>query len=390
MKPLFFERNNQASAVRMDWTSSLPERKMQAFKRYVRELDSSYLMLSITLDEAIGSRKEGLQRESLEHLLIIPELVGYFTKQLDGILRAMQQHVRIHGAEPNVAPLDPANFLSPDGIKRARRSQLVSLVLITKRRQSLEKISTLRLLMRQIETGLRGSARELISAGAAPLPTPNWEALDALHYDLNTCLRETIVLLKCFLRAIPDAGLAEFQNIAATMHSQPRLCTHRHEILFCSDETTLLNGLTSFLADALTRRNPAVVWATEPHREKLRRELRRRGINVDGAVRAGLYLASDVSEPPDAEHLVAKFTSLREAAIRAGNEHPRIAVCGERAGRMWGEGQTDAALQLEQNLNQLANAHGLDILCVYPSPTSLQKETAVKTICGEHSVVSSE
>jgi hypothetical protein len=374
----------------MDWTSSLPEPKRQAFKRYVRELDSSYLMLSITLDEAIGSRKEGLQRESLEHLLILPELAAYFANHLDGILRAMQQHVRIHGAEPNVAPLDPANFLSPDGIQSARRSQLASLVLLTKRRQAIEKIRALRLLMRQIETGLRGAARELISAGAAPLPTPNWEALDALHYDLNTCLRETIVLLKCFLRAIPDAGLAEFQNIAATMHSQPRIRTHRHDILFCSDETTLLNGLTSFIADALTKRNPAVVWATEPHKEKLRRELRRMGINVDAAIRAGLYLASDVSEPPDAERLVVRFTSLREAAIRAGNEHPRIAVCGERAGRMCGEGQTDVALQLEQNLNQLANAHGLDILCIYPFPTSLQEEIAVKTICGEHSAVSSE
>ena len=374
----------------MDWTSSLPEPKRQAFKRYVRELNSSYLMLSITLDEAIGSRKEGLQRESLEHLLILPELAAYFANHLDGILRAMQQHVRIHGAEPNVAPLDPANFLSPDGIQSARRSQLASLVLVTKRRQAIEKIRALRLLMRQIETGLRGAARELISAGAAPLPTPNWEALDALHYDLNTCLRETIVLLKCFLRAIPDAGLAEFQNIAATMHSQPRIRTHRHDILFCSDETTLLNGLTSFIADALTKRNPAVVWATEPHKEKLRRELRRMGINVDAAIRAGLYLASDVSEPPDAERLVVRFTSLREAAIRAGNEHPRIAVCGERAGRMCGEGQTDAALQLEQNLNQLANAHGLDILCIYPFPTSLQEEIAVKTICGEHSAVSSE
>jgi hypothetical protein len=78
---------------------------------------------------------------------------------------------------------------------------------------------------------------------------------------------------------------------------------------------------------------------------------------------------------------------LREAANKAGNKHPRIAACGERAGRMSGEGQTDVALHLEQCFNQLAKTHDLDILYVYPFPTGQQDDNAVKTICEEHSVV---
>ncbi len=51
-------------------------------------------------------------------------------------------------------------------------------------------------------------------------------------------------------------------------------------------------------------------------------------------------------------------------------------------------GGWDAALLLEQSLNQLAETHDLDILCLYPFPTGQRDENAVKTICEEHSVVS--
>ena len=390
MKLVFIARKSRANSVQADWIGSLPELKMQAFRSYARDLESLYLMLSAPLDEAIGSRKRGLREESIKHVLIVPGLVTHFMKHLDGILRAMQQHAKNRRTEPSVAPLNPANFLSPDGIKGARRSQLISRVLISKRTRYIEKIRSLRQMMTHIENGFRGAAEGLIPAGAASESASLCAALDALHYDLNTCLRETMVLLKCFMRAIPEPELAEFQKSAATMLSRSRSRTQRHEILFCSGETALLNGLTCFIADALVRGNPAVVWATESHRDKLRQELRRGGVDVDAAIREGLYLASDVSEPPDAGRIIASLTGLREAAIRAGNQHPHVAACGERAGRIWAEGQTDVALHLEQCLNQLAKTHDLDILCVYPVPISQLDENAVKTICGEHSVVSFE
>jgi hypothetical protein len=44
-----------------------------------------------------------------------------------------------------------------------------------------------------------------------------WEMLDASHYDLNTCLRESVVLLKCFLLALPEKQLGEF---LATLQQQ--------------------------------------------------------------------------------------------------------------------------------------------------------------------------
>jgi len=66
--------------------------------------------------------------------------------------------------------------------------------------------------------------------------------------------------------------------------------------------------------------------------------------------------------------------SLSAAAFKAGKRHPRVAVCGERAGRLWAEDKTDEALRLEQLLNELAKHDDVDILCPYPMPQGRQKD----------------
>ena len=164
----------------------------------------------------------------------------------------------------------------------------------------------------------------------------------------------------------------------------------RHEILFCSDDTAILDGLTRFVAAALKGGNAGIVWATDSHRSNLLQNLRLHGVDVDAAIRQGTYIAADVSEPPDAARIVASINTLKEAAAKTGNTHPRVAVCGERAGLLWAEGKTDSAIRLEQSLNQLAKSHEIDILCTYPSPAAQhqQDDDAVRAVCAEHSAVS--
>lgn len=43
-------------------------------------------------------------------------------------------------------------------------------------------------------------------------PRASWECLDEVHYDVNTCLRETVVVFKSFLLAIPEATLSSFES----------------------------------------------------------------------------------------------------------------------------------------------------------------------------------
>jgi DNA-binding NarL/FixJ family response regulator len=170
-----------------------------------------------------------------------------------------------------------------------------------------------------------------------------------------------------------------------------RQSPHDHEILFCSTDGALLDGLTGFIAEALNAGNAAIVWATQSHRDSLLERLRAHGVDIDAALRQGTYIASDIAEPPDPVRIVGAIKSLSEAASKVGKKHPRVAVCGERAGRLWADGKTDAAIRLEQVFNELANIRDIDmyILCVYPLPCDQEDHPAFKSLCAEHSAVSS-
>jgi len=165
---------------------------------------------------------------------------------------------------------------------------------------------------------------------------------------------------------------------------------YRHEIVFCSDDGVLLEALADFIATALNAGNPAIVWATESHRETLLHTLRARGVDIELAMQRGTYIASDAGETLDQVQIVNTINGLSEAASKAGKEHPRVAVCGERAGRLWAEGKTDVAIHIEQFCNELARSHDIDILCPYPSPIAQEGGQALKTICAEHTLVISQ
>src|SRR5262247_4527666 len=169
----------------------------------------------------------------------------------------------------------------------------------------------------------------------------------------------------------------------ATEAQAPR----RHEIFFCSDDATLLDGLTHFIAGALSAGNAAIVWATKAHRDSLLERLRARGVDIDAAVQRGTYISSDDAETPDPVRMLQAIRGLSEAASKAGKKHPRVAVCGERAGRMWGEGKVHAGLRLEQLCNAIASQCDLELLREYPLPEGREDDQAWKTICAEHTAV---
>ena len=162
---------------------------------------------------------------------------------------------------------------------------------------------------------------------------------------------------------------------------------YRHEILFCSDEAAILDGLTRFIAGALNAGNSAIVWATKSHRAGLLQRLYAQSVDIDAAIERGTYIASDVDEKPDPIRMREAVRGLIEAASKVGKERPRVAVCGERAACLWAEGKTDAAIRLEQLCNELAKTQDVDILCVYPSLCGEEAEQAFKSLCAEHTAL---
>ena len=165
----------------------------------------------------------------------------------------------------------------------------------------------------------------------------------------------------------------------------------QHEILFCSNDEVLLDSLTRFITVALNAGNAAIVWATESHRESLLQRLHARGVDIEAAIQRGTYISLDAAETPDPVRMLEAVRGLSEAASKAGKKHPRVAVCGERAGRLWAEGKMDDAIRLEQFCDDLAKTHEVDILCVYPFSRLHREEAdqAFKRISAEHSAVHS-
>ena len=160
----------------------------------------------------------------------------------------------------------------------------------------------------------------------------------------------------------------------------------RHEILFCSDDAAVVDGFTRFVAAALNAADAAIALVTESHRTRLLQELRTQGVDIDGAIERGTYLSFDADVvAPDAVGFLATINHAREAAAKAGNAHPRVAFCGERAGRLWAAGRTAEAFQLERFCSGLAQ--DVYLLCAYPVPYS-EDDRMLSRICAEHTAVS--
>jgi hypothetical protein len=103
-------------------------------------------------------------------------------------------------------------------------SSLLNHVLLSHRLQFLSKVSTLGEMVEDLGTDYCHSAADLFD-GTSANPKRTWEAVDADHYDINTCLREAIVLLKSFLLVLPADQLGAFQQTildqAKTVPAQP-------------------------------------------------------------------------------------------------------------------------------------------------------------------------
>jgi hypothetical protein len=129
----------------------------------------------------------------------------------------MLYHAKHFHITPSISPLDAENFQDAKNRRAAGINGLCSRLILSRRSQFLHKISTLLDLVEDIEKTFSSATSELRDS-ASLRPEREWTILDSSHYDINTCLRESIVLLKCFLQALPAEQVPEF---AAALQKQP-------------------------------------------------------------------------------------------------------------------------------------------------------------------------
>ncbi len=210
-----------ARSVRKDWQALLPAEKDRLFYAVVGELESSYTMLSITLNEAFCLRDQGTLIHAREHVGVSAELFRRLAMSLLTVLRALKEHGRHFGTLPSVAPLNPRFFRGETALSIARKNSLMSKVLFPIRAKFFHKLHDLAETIEELDGEFRDASDE-IAEGSSVHPLAHWQALDILHYDLNTCLRETTVLLKSFLCALPNEEVQPFgQKLQASSQLPP-------------------------------------------------------------------------------------------------------------------------------------------------------------------------
>jgi hypothetical protein len=210
---------SRGRCVQQDWRTSLPEEKANVFRDHERHLESLYNMFSVSLNEALELKLAGLLAKAQSAVAMSAELCERLSRPLAGTLRALHDHARHCGTVPKAAPLDQENYHRPRSQRSARMSALLDKVLFSHRVQFLHKVGTLEEMVEDLNRDFRHLADNL-TGGLYRDAERGWEEVDAGHYDLNTCLRETIVLLKSFLIVLPAGQLGDF---AKAVHDQSQL-----------------------------------------------------------------------------------------------------------------------------------------------------------------------
>jgi hypothetical protein len=203
--------SSRYSSVQEDWSRWLPPAKAEAFDSCTRHLEISYRMFSVSLNEALELRRTGNAGQSCRAVFVIPALCARLARPVEGVLRTLGDHAKHFGIVPNTAPLEAANFRGAREQRTARINDLLSHLLLTQRSQFLHKIDSLEEMVLSIHKDFSEIACDL-GSGASAEPSADWRALDDAHFDLNTCLREAIVLLKSFMVVLPDDQVGVFQK----------------------------------------------------------------------------------------------------------------------------------------------------------------------------------
>lgn len=197
--------------MRDDWRAWLPEPKARVNGNCVKELETLYIMLSVSLNEAIELRRSGSFLKSLEATQTARGVCVRFSHALELVLKELHRHAKHFGIVPNAAPLDPGNFRGTREQRIARITSFLNRVLLSQRSQFIHKAATLQDMVSELKAEFCKAVDDLV----CDLNVRNeaeWDTLDQGHFDLNTCLRETMVLLKSFLVVLPEDQLAVFES----------------------------------------------------------------------------------------------------------------------------------------------------------------------------------
>jgi signal transduction histidine kinase len=144
-----------------------------------------------------------------------------------------------------------------------------------------------------------------------------------------------------------------------------------HAVQFYENDDFLYRAVADFLAAGLAAGESAVVIATEAHRQGFAAQFAIRGIDADERARAGQLVLLDaretlarfmVGESPDWARFRAEVGALFQSLA---SRNAPVRAYGEMVDLLWRDGNTQAAIRLEELWNDLGREHPFSLLCAY-------------------------
>ncbi|HXZ80756.1 MAG TPA: PAS domain S-box protein [Terriglobales bacterium] len=191
----------------------------------------------------------------------------------------------------------------------------------------------------------------------------------------------------------------EIPASSSSASAYPPSTASAHVVQFYGADEALMENLLRLVGTALVEGDAAVVIATQAHLKELAANLSSRCLDLTQALQQGSYVPLDASQtlaefvvdgrPDRARFLDYMGGIIAQAARSSGKEHPRVVVFGEMVALLWADGDSEAAIQLEQLWNDLAKGQPFVLHCAYPLADFYRSEhsEALQKISAEHTAV---
>jgi hypothetical protein len=174
-----------------------------------------------------------------------------------------------------------------------------------------------------------------------------------------------------------------------------RVASGDHFVQFYNHDQYLVQSVGAFAADGLALGDSCVFVATPAHRLAFANKLGAAGITVDECRQTGLYTEFDAAKILS-QFMVNGYVDHRRA--RAGIEPliqkaaqyttGNVRIYGEMVALLWSDGNKEAAIELENFWNELAEVYSFTLMCGYPISGFGPDETdELRHVCRSHSHV---
>lgn len=182
------------------------------------------------------------------------------------------------------------------------------------------------------------------------------------------------------------------EALTTTGTSQDHLL--RHSVHFYDRPSSLVDRVCQYVRDGFRAGDAAIIICTPEHLQSIDECLVARGFDIAALRETGEYVSLDAATTLDLFMVNGRPDRRRFNDVVGGQllrihaTHPRVRAFGEMVALLWAQGNSQAALELEDLWNDLLGHHPFSLLCGYAldvlgKPAKLQTVVDIAKLHGK-------